>query len=369
MHKLLNPNQKMLKMHYSSKLILIVYINLLGFIFGCSNNTGLENEISKIAKSYDFNGSILLSIGDSLQVSYSNGFSNREDGLINNSETIFYIGSTSKQFTAYAIAQLEIEGKINFQDSIQKFFSGIPEDKKEITIHQLLTHTSGLDMYHESDKGPYEEISQEEALNRIFKQKLRCMPGSEFHYSNSGFVLLALIVEKVTGNSFKEYIRKEFLEPNKITHVGFDGEQLWTRDIVATGYGFDGITHPYDRIELSWTTLGAGGMLSSVNDYANWINFILKSDLKDQLFKGHVPYPLTKKKANYGYAWVIEDNPEVEQIIYHNGGSTSTGGIATIRIYPKYNSFLIMLANDFNYEPHILFKVRKEIEDKLFVNL
>ncbi len=344
----------------------ITIIILLSLKTTCTKKKLTENEIAKITDIYNFSGSIFIAINDSLQIGHSSGFSNRENKHINNAETIFYIGSTSKQFTATAILLLVRKNKINLNDSLSRFFPECPSDKRNITIHHLLTHTSGLDMYHESDGGPYEDMTREVALIRILAQELKCKPGNEFHYSNSAYVLLAIIIEKVTGRSFKEYLRNELLEPNKMNRTGFDGEKFWERDIVATGYSFDGITHPYDRIELSWSTLGAGGMLSSVNDYKKWLNFVLRSDLKHQLLKGYVPYPLTKKEASYGYAWVVEENSEVEQIIYHNGGSTSTGGIASIRIYPKYNSYLIMLANDFNYEPHNLFKVRKEIERKLF---
>ncbi|MDH5414741.1 MAG: beta-lactamase family protein [Flavobacteriaceae bacterium] len=310
----------------------------------------------------------MVSINDSIKIFYSGGYSNFDKKLINNYSTLFYIGSTSKQFTSTALIKLEQEGKLNLNDPITTTLKDVPIDKKQITYHQLLTHTSGLGTYHEIENqgGMFEDISKEEALKRIWNQDLKFKPGSDFAYSNSGYVLLAIVVEEINGESFIDFIREQLLKPNEMNHTGFSGEQNWPENQVATGYGFDGNYHPYEYPILSWTIRGSGGMLTSIRDYDKWITYLLDSPYKDELFTGYVDYPLTKKNAKYGYGWIIEESKEVDKIIYHNGGDTSTGGIATIRIYPKYNAFLIMLANDFNYEPHNLFKVRKDIENELF---
>ena len=106
----------------------------------------------------------------------------------NTHEILFYIRSTSKQFTSKAVIKLIKNGVIRSTDSLKKFFINVPKDKIGITIHQLLTQTSGLDMYHETDKGSFEKIDRKIALERILNHILKYEPGKSFSYSNSGYV-------------------------------------------------------------------------------------------------------------------------------------------------------------------------------------
>lgn len=120
-------------------------------------------------------------------------------------DTIFYIGSLTKQFTAAAILKLEIEGKLSVTDTLDKFFKDPPADKRGITIHRLLTHSSGLDDTEDKYGCP---AQKDEQLRRIMKTKLNFEPGKQFSYSNGGYCLLGIIVENVSRQLYERYLHE-----------------------------------------------------------------------------------------------------------------------------------------------------------------
>ena len=183
---------------------LFILIVLVSKTYGQSNK---ENETIQQIKTYllelekvGFNGSVLVELNGNKVISEAYGFADKERQLENLSTTIFDIGSITKQFTATAILKLEMQGKLSTDDNLSEYFENIPEDKEMITIHDLLRHQSGLISNVGKD---YEKISKEEFLNKVLSSILIFDVGTSFSYSNIGYSLLAMIIEKVSDKLMK----------------------------------------------------------------------------------------------------------------------------------------------------------------------
>lgn len=316
-----------------------------------------------------FSGTVLVSRGGEVIFQKGYGMAERQKKIPNSNETVYEIGSISKQFTAYAVTDLVVRGRMTFSDTLGKYFPDAPADKRKITVHQLLTHSSGLEMYHDRE-GALEKIDRAEALKRIFSQKLRFAPGERYGYSNSGYTLAGLIVEKVAGKDFREHIRQLTAERAGVK-MGFYGERLWERDRVAAGHGFRRHGHPYERGEVSWGGLGAGYAMLSPPELHRWMRYLLTAEAREKygrhLFGEYLPYTSLKDaKAFYGYGWVTLHDDRAGRIIYHNGGDTGLGYINTLRYYPGEDVVLIISSNDFSDDSRKIFDVKNAIEDLLY---
>ncbi len=194
--------------------------------------------------------------------------------------TVFAIGSVTKQFTRAAILKLEEEGLLATSDPISRFLGGLPEDKRSITIDQLLTMRAGFHEYHD-DSGDHQAMTRAEALERIAAQELRFEPGADEGYSNSGYALLAAIVEEASGMSFREYVRRRLIEPAGMNSTGFHGETLWEDPLVARGHGGrrHGDNAPHHWPAVTWALMGGGGMVAPASDLRGWIAAARRGDV------------------------------------------------------------------------------------------
>ncbi|NNF38871.1 MAG: beta-lactamase family protein [Gemmatimonadetes bacterium] len=187
-------------------------------------------------------------------------------------ETVFAIGSVTKQFTRVAVLALEEDGLLSRSDRLGDLLPGVPADKTAITVDQLLKMSAGFHEYHDDD-GDHQPMSKPEALERILGQALRFEPGSDRAYSNSGFTLLAAIAEEVSGESFADYVRERLLNPLGLDRIGFHGDDRWADADVARGLGGDtfGANAPHTWPAPTWALQGAGGMVASARDLSRWI--------------------------------------------------------------------------------------------------
>ena len=157
-----------------------------------------------------FSGTVLAHNGDEIVLHRAYGLADRDKGITNTTATLFDIGSISKQFTKAAILVLEESGRLATSDPISKHLPNVPADKSKITIEQVIDHQAGFREYHDTE-GDFESMDRAEALRRILGQKLRFEPGTDQRYSNSGYTLLAAMVEAVTGERFQEFVRENQL--------------------------------------------------------------------------------------------------------------------------------------------------------------
>ncbi len=289
------------------------------------SNKNLEKYLQSLEKK-GFSGTILIAKKQEIIKHRAYGMRDKAEGLKNQKNTIFDIGSVTKQFTAAAILKLEMQGKLSVSDPISKYFAEIPRDKKEITIHQLLTHTSGLVASVGND---YEEISEKDFLNRVFALELKSPVGQKFRYSNVGYSLLSIIIEKVSGIRYETYLNEALFNPAGMQNTGYRLPS-WDSNSIAKGYlkkkehkkpneehwGQDG---PFLNLK------GNGGILSNTGDLFKWHTALLSNAILDEKAKEKYFYPHTPEDASgesyYAYGWVHMSFGPDKTAIWHNGGN------------------------------------------------
>ena len=239
-------------------------------------------------------------------------------------DSVFTVGSITKQFTAAAIMKLVMRGEIRPEDPISDFFDDVPEDKQGITLHHLLTHTSGLRSdFAESD---FETVGREEYARRAFQSQLAGAPGERYLYANSGFSLLAAVVEKVSGLSYEEFLQKELFEPAGMKETGYllprwAPERLLQGSVQGESWGTV-VERWKEGGGVQWVLLGNGGIHSTLDDMLAWHRALSRNELftpkiKDVMFSPNVS---EGGRTHYGYGWSIESTPR-GKLITHNGGN------------------------------------------------
>ncbi|MBB6024437.1 CubicO group peptidase (beta-lactamase class C family) [Paenibacillus sp. JGP012] len=222
------------------------------------------------------------------------------------------IASLSKSFTAASILSLAEAGKLDVQDPISTYISGIPKGD-QITLHMLLSQTSGLP----SAFGRGEDVTLEETVEEIRHKTLKFEPGSAYLYSNSGYVLLAYVVEQVSGMSYADYVQQTIFSPLGMNN---SGEASRT---VHTNSGFVQQDNAWVTAPYYVSQSGSGTIYSTVDDLLQWdralyTNEILSQDTIETMYQ---PY----SDKNYGYAWILKENGP-KRTVFHNG---SGGGFST----------------------------------------
>ena len=201
--------------------------------------------------------------------------------------TVFCIGSQPMDFTKTAILLLAQRGRLGLDDSIGRFLGAVPADKRGITVRQLLSGRSGLvDFYHDDAKdwnGDLSWIPRDEAVRRLMASPLRFAPGTKQMSSHAAFNLLAVIIEKASGVTYPDFIRKELLQPLGMTRTGFYGETLGLgvdQFAVGGGPGVVGLPNIAPNWgPTSWLVMGSGGMVSTVEDMDRYYTALAKGTL------------------------------------------------------------------------------------------
>ncbi len=280
------------------------------------------------------------------------GFANLEHHVPVTPDTKFRIGSITKQFTATAILKLQEEGKLSVDDKLSKFIPDYPRGD-EVTIHHLLTHISGIHSF-TSKPDFFEtvtvEVKKPEDLIETFKDdKFDFDPGEKWVYNNSGFFLLGYIVEKVSGESFADYLKNYLFEPLSMENTGI---HHWKSILEheATGYSYEnGKFHKALNWDMSRAG-GAGALYSTVGDLYLWNEAVFNGKVlsESSLASAFTPVTLNDgSKANamggeYGYGWMFKEKRGLKAI-EHGGGLN--GWAAYLTRYPKYNFTVTVLSN------------------------
>ena len=195
------------------------------------------------------------------------GLANRATKKPFSTNTIIQIGSNTKDFTAVAMLQLQERGKLSLHDSLSRFFSNAPGDKRNITLDQLMNHTAGFPI---GLGGDFDAISRNEFIDRAMSRPLLFPPGTGRQYSNAGFSVLAAVIELVSGMTYDEYVRDNILRPAGMSHTGLLLPHFDTT-LLAHGYRNgedlgDMLSKPHAADGPYWNLRGNGGMLSTVDD-------------------------------------------------------------------------------------------------------
>jgi CubicO group peptidase (beta-lactamase class C family) len=300
-----------------------------------------------------FSGAVLIAKGGKIVLSNGYGMANYELDIPNTPQTKFHIASISKTFTATAIMMLEEREKLSTHDSILKFIPDYPSGDK-ITIHHLLTHTSGIPNV--NDFPDYEEKSRfphtlEEIISWFKDKPLEFKPGEKYSYSNSNYNLLAFIIEKVSGKSYGEFMKENIFEPLGMTNTGHDGMAGALLKNLASGYepaGGSGIENaPY----LDWSIkTGNGSLYSTVEDLYKWDRALYTDKIlkKNSLNKMFIDYG-----NGVGYGWFVGKHLN-RRVVYYNG--RSPGFTSYLDRFVDDDVCIIILSNNYAPVPHLMVK-------------
>ena len=288
-----------------------------------------------------FSGTVLVMQHNIPLLKKAYGMADREWNIQNTIDTKFRIGSITKQFTASCILQLIEQGKLNLTDKLSKYIPGFPKGDS-VTIHMLLNHTSGIASY--TDQKGFTDLatlslSKDSIISYIKSKPYNFSPGSKFLYNNSGFFILGYILEKVSGQSYDEYLRAHIFDKLSMSNTGVD--KLDTL-LPKRARGYSKKNKHYinaDFFSLEWP-FSAGILYSTIDDMYKWDRAlygtsIISTSSKQMMF--------TPGKSNYGYGIII-DSFENHPRIWHNGGIP--GFVSNISRYINDDVCIIVLSND-----------------------
>jgi D-alanyl-D-alanine carboxypeptidase len=306
---------------------------------------------SETAKQF-FRGAVLVGIDGKVVFERAYGLGDEEWDANNTVHTKFRIASLTKQFTAACILLLQERGRLNVHEPISRYLSGLPQAWTPITIHQLLTHTSGVPNSNNSSKSDRTGATPQQIIAVVADKPLDFTPGTNWSYSNTGYVLLGMIVEKVSGQSYAEFLRTNIFEPLEMRDSGYDR----ARDILkerASGYELiDGHIANADFIDMS-VPFSAGGIYSTVDDMFRWNEALtqngklLSAESLKQMF---TEYPeATHEGQHYGYGIVIS-RLKFGRLLYYHGGGVE-GFSSVIQRYPEDRVCIVILSNFDSYKP------------------
>lgn len=309
----------------------------------------LDSLLAKVMKNYRFNGNALVAIDGYPVFEYSNGYADMYKKIPIDLNTTFQIASVSKGFTAMSVLMLYECGELDINDTVTKYIPTFPFDN--ITIKQLLQHTSGLqnymyfvDHYWDSDK----PITNEDVLTLIntHSPQLNFRPGSRHLYNNTGYAILALLVERVSGKRFYQFVKDEIFDPLDMNHTyAWNKEVTDTITNTASGFTRRGrhyrlfAHNPLDEV------LGDKSVYTTVGDLLKWDQALYTNILiSDSLLKAAFTPTKTSRGrlSKYGYGWRLNEI-DGKKVIYHNG--LWNGFTATLTRYVEDKMTIILLNN------------------------
>lgn len=295
------------------------------------------------------------------QILYQKGYglASMEHQVPVTTETKFRIGSVTKQFTGAAILKLQEAGKLKVTDTLSKYLPDFPR-ANEVTLHHLLTHTSGIHSYtNEPDfmKSAPVEVKPEELIREIEKDTFDFNPGEKWSYNNSGFVILGYIIEKVSGQSFGDYLATQFFRPLAMPNTGVHASNLILAH-EATGYAWD---NGKWQKALNWDMTrhgGAGALYSTIGDLYRWNEAVFNGQALSEasLTAAFTPVALNDGNtrvmgtAGYGYGWSLGEFRGLKEI-QHGGGLHGFGTFLTR--FPEQNFTVAVVMNSLPTPPNI----------------
>ncbi|PIF46190.1 CubicO group peptidase (beta-lactamase class C family) [Chryseobacterium sp. 52] len=314
---------------------------LIGFIFilqlsSCKKNS--RNLVNEYHADGAFNGSVLVVKNGKTVCDTALGFSNREKKIKLSKKTPIYIASLSKSFTAVSIMLLQQRGLLSYDDKASEYID-LPAYAHNVSIRQLLTHTSGIRDY-ETVLSEEKGLTNQEVLNWLTNlNKLQFPSGSQFEYSNSGFIILSLIIEKVSKQSYGTFLSENIFIP-----LGMKNTWVYNSSTAhknkATGYNKEKQPDDYSIL-----TTGDGGIYSTPEDLYQFDQALRTFKLIDKSNTDLMYTPLRlsgKQQSNYGFGWYIDES-EGKKTVNHTGGLNGFRAVFWRDL--KNNSCIIALTN------------------------
>ncbi len=325
--------------------------------------TSVESQIDQIfqdfARQDDFQGAVLVGHQEKIVYQGAFGLANREWDITNTVDTKFNLASISKQFTAAIVMQLAEEGKLKLNQTISDYYSEYRKDVgKQVTLHQLLTHQSGIPNYTSlpfvwSDS-LYRKYSREELVAKFASGDLEFKPGSQYQYNNSGYLILSTIIEKVTGKSFNEVFEERIARPLELQFTGVDDRQ---KIIPQRASGYVQTSDRYENVYSMYmqNLQGAGNLYGTVGDLFQWGQALFGAKLLSQKSVDQMTRPYTDVNQQwippyenrYGYGLGVAKIPLPDQksttMVFHSGHIRGFSGF--FAYYPIEKYTVIILSN------------------------
>lgn len=328
----------------------------LALLTGCATTgQGMTAPVDRLMQAYHGSvpGASVLVVKDGVAVvRRSYGLANLEDGTLATPATNYRLASVTKQFTAAAILLLVEDGRLAIDDPVRKWLPSLPAAADKVTIRHLLSHSSGLIDYEDVMSDTNTAQLRDADVLRLLESKNRTYfePGSDYRYSNSGYALLALIVERVSGRSFQAFLRENIFLP-----LGMQSTLAYVQGgpaIANRAYGYSDVDGNWARTDQSTTSavLGDGGIYSSIDDLSKWDaalydDRLLADASRRQAFDAQVPVHDEPGVKAYGYGWRIG-----EGTLWHSG---ETIGFRNVIVrYPRQRLAVIILSNRNAPEPY-----------------
>lgn len=332
-------------------------------------NQKLDSTFQRFNKRHDFHGSVLVAKEGKVVFKKHYGFADFKKKTKIDDNSVFQLASVSKQFTAAAILILKDRGELSLDDKVTKFYPEFPYT--EVTVRHLLNHTSGLPKYfwlaeHKWNKeyapGNAEmmDLISKENLNPFFR------PGANFDYSNTGYFVLSCIVEKISGQSFADFVDREIFKPLNMRHsfvYSFGKDSI--RDEQLSGYRlYRRRWHAAIPGTVNDAVVGDKNIYSNTEDLLKWVEglnsgrLISEESLEEMYTKGSTRY---KRKVPYGFGFRIKEDGE-GKVIYHNG--RWNGFSTSLMQYPDEDLVVITLEHSsYNSMKYLNNKVKGLVEE------
>ncbi|MGE5437212.1 MAG: serine hydrolase [Syntrophothermus sp.] len=295
-------------------ILIAICITLLSISsFAQSLEVKIDNLVKKYSDNRLFNGTVLVADESGVVFKKGYGLANMEWNIANQPDVKFRLGSLTKQFTAMVIMQLVQEGKIQLDKKITDYLDYYRKDVGDkVTIHHLLTHTSGIPSY--TGRPNFMQVearkfyTTENIVKELCSDDFEFQPGTQFAYNNSGYVILGAIIEKVTGKPYAEVLQERIFTPLDMKSTGYDLSETVLSKRAA---GYEKVFSEYKNssfLDMS-VPFSAGSLYSTVEDLYKWdralySNKLLKKEFKDEYFKPRVE----AMGGHYAYGWAIYKN-------------------------------------------------------------
>lgn len=301
----------------------------------------IDSYLTTLTKEKNFSGGLLIIKNGKKIFSKGYGWADKEKEIPFTPGTLASMGSITKAFTATAIMKLWEQNKLSLDATLKDFFPTVPADKAGITIHQMLTHSSGFHEFLKNDGGDYEKIDEAEFLTRAFSEPLAFTPGEKAVYTNVGMSILAIIVEHVSGLEYETFLKEQLFKSIGIQEIGYHYPAK-PGDSIAIGYknGNRWGTHQ-QRFDQAgggpyWNLKGNGGLEVSLNDMCQWANAftnhtILKESTIEKMFTAHIVEEGNDGMFSFGYGCNISQSRRNTKAIM-NGGSNGIYYARLIRL-------------------------------------
>ncbi|HEV7838988.1 MAG TPA: serine hydrolase domain-containing protein, partial [Gemmatimonadaceae bacterium] len=331
----------------------------------------LEDYVMRMVATDQFSGAVLIAKNGKPLLRRAFGLASREFGVPNKVDTKFNLASMNKMFTAVAIAQLVQEGRMAFSDTLYKLLPDYPNKvvARKITVHQLLSHTSGLgDFFNERFEAKKTRLRSIKDYFPLFAgDSLVFEPGTRWGYSNAGFIVLGAIIERLSGQDYFDYVREHLYKPAGMTQTdSYETDRdVPNRAIGYTEIGPDNRAEPGPlRNNLVINAVrgsSAGGGYSTLDDMLKFDlalhrNTLLTQEMTDSLLEGKVDVGLPNERYGYGF---MEGRTNGYRVVGHSG--TAPGANTKFDMYPDLGYTVVVLSN---YDPRSADRVADRFRER-----